>query len=152
MSLDSDGHPEQAGLKMAQISNMGGDSYVMGIRPQMELEISTDWHYVHIIVANLNSYGKEIFYARVSPDATTGTTTHLQQISSYHNKAIGIEAAWVGASVTGTVGDSGVGQFTGYQSFWTGTKEKLDYGGHPGDDDLHEHTFIVSSALEDRSI
>ena len=109
VSLDTGGHPEQAGLKMARISNIAGYSYVMGIRPQMELEISTDWYYVHVIVANWVTHDKEIFYARVSPDATTGTKTHLQQISSKHNEAIGMEAAWVGASVTGTVGDSGEG-------------------------------------------
>ena len=40
VSLDTGGHPEQAGLKMARISNIGDDFYVMGIRPQMELEIA----------------------------------------------------------------------------------------------------------------
>ena len=45
---------------------------------------------------------------------------------------IGIEAAWVG-SIAGTVGEIGGDNFTGYQSFWVGSKKKYKFDNGEGD-------------------
>ena len=49
-----------------------------------------------------------------------------------HDNNIGIEAAWVGSSITGTIGTS-PDTINGFQSFWVGAKKKLKFDNNEGD-------------------
>ena len=103
-------------------------------------------YHIHLIIADWITK-EDVYYTRVSPDDSANTSRFLHKISGDHQKSIGIEAVWVGKTVTGQVGDSGSDPFTGFQSFWAGAKKKIEHNNGQNAQEMTDLTFFVSPGL-----
>lgn len=71
----------QAGdLRMKILSKTPGDAYVLGMKPQMDL--NSGKYFIHVIVGVYKS-GKNIYHGRLTTDSTQDRD--LQMISGHHN-------------------------------------------------------------------
>ena len=119
VNLDANGEVQPATFKMRRIDNFEEHGYFLGIRQKMEYDGSV--YHLHAIAAIWQGE-EDIFYIRVSPDGNGPTSVMIEKISGHHGKSIGIEAAWIGAFITGQIES-----LTGYQAFWVGSKQKFKY-------------------------